>query len=292
MNVLSTLVASAAIAVLANASNAQIATPPASPHAQLTQQVGMATVTLDYSRPSMKGREIFGGLISYGQIWRAGANASTKISFDQDVDFAGNAVPAGTYALYLIPNAKQFTVILHKNTQLWGAGGYNADDDLLRVEIPVTRLATPAESFTIDLQNFHRNGAELVIRWADVQVAVPLLIDGDPAILAEIDAKVVNATGPVSASDYFSAAAFYHETGRDLGLAAGWMDNAIAMQPQAFWMVLARAELAYDMGDMERAKQGGERARQLASESPSGDYGYVGRSNLLLKKIAASSNDA
>ena len=107
------------------------------------------------------------------------------------------------------------------------------------------------------------------------------------AILAEIKTKVVQATDQVSAQDYFSAAVFYHETKRELPTAAGWMDNAIAMQPGAFWMVQARAELAYDMGDMERAKQDALRARQIAGDNPDGDYGYIAKANMLLGKIDA-----
>jgi len=280
-----TLLVVAALALLPCSLDAQLSIAPASPHAQLTQQVGLANVTLDYSRPSVNEREIFGGLIAFGKIWRTGANASTKLTFDRDVRFGGEDVPAGTYALYTIPGAERWTIVLHTNTELWGAGNYDASQDLLRVDVPVVKLADHVESLTLDFQNFHFEGADLVIRWDDTQVAVPVEVPNDEAVMAEIRAKVIEATEPVSAQDYFSAAVYYHKTGRDLQLAAGWMDNALAMQPQAFWMVLARAELAYDMGDMDRARQGAELARKLAGQSPAGDFGYVAKSELLLAKL-------
>lgn len=285
MKLLTAALSLAALALLPAAANAQLPLAPASPHATLTQQVGVANVTLDYSRPSVRGREIFGGMVAYGKVWRAGANASTKIGFDRDVRFGGEDVAAGTYALYVIPHAESWTLVLHTNTELWGAGNYDEAQDLLRVEVPVVTLNRPVESLTIDFQNFHFDGADLVIAWADTQASVPVEVPNDEAVMAEIRAKVIEASGPVSPQDYFSAGVYYHKTGRDLATAAGWIDNALAMQPQAFWMVLARAELAYDMGDLERARDGANLARKLAGQSPAGDFGYVAKSEQLLKRI-------
>lgn len=286
-----TLLLATAVAALTTSLSAQISMAPASPFAKTTQQVGLAEVQLEYSRPSAKGRPIFGGIISYGKIWRTGANASTKLGFDRDVRFGGEEVPAGTYALYTIPGERSWTVILYKNTELWGAGGYDAADDLLRIDVPVTRLAERVESLSIDFQGFDLNGAELVIRWDDTQVAVPVFVDSDAAIFAEIDAKVVNATGEVTAQDYFSAAMFYHAKKRELVTAARWMDAALEQQPEAFWMVLGRAQLAFDMGDLERAKSAATRTRELAAAYPAGDFGYVAKSELLLAKIASTTSE-
>ncbi len=281
------LLLAAAVAAFSVAASAQINLPPASPGAKLTQQVGLAEVTVEYSRPGVKGRPIFGGLVRHGQVWRTGANASTKIAFDRDVRFGGEDVPAGTYALYTIPDQRSWTVILSTNTGLWGAGGYDEADDLLRVRAPITRLAPHVESFTIDFQGFHTNGADLVLQWADTQVSVPIVVEADEVIFAQIKANVLEATGSVSAQDYFTAARFYHEQKHDLPQAAKWMDAALSENADAFWMVLARAQLALDMGDREAAKAGALRARELAGQSTQGDFGYIAKSNLLLEKIEA-----
>ncbi|MBV9127836.1 MAG: DUF2911 domain-containing protein, partial [Verrucomicrobia bacterium] len=107
--------------------------PAPSPHTTLKQRVGVTDIEVDYSRPSARGRKIFGDLVPYGQVWRTGANASTKITFGDEVKFGDKPVPAGKYALYTIPGADEWTVILSKDTSLWGAYKYKPENDLLRI---------------------------------------------------------------------------------------------------------------------------------------------------------------
>ncbi|WP_373398262.1 DUF2911 domain-containing protein [Algoriphagus halophilus] len=117
----------------------QIEMPQASPSAKIAQKVGLTDVTVSYSRPSKKGRKIFGELVPYGAIWRTGANGATVLSFSTDVKIQGKDVPKGQYALYSIPDKKSWTIILSKNTKLWGAIGYNPEEDLIRFEVSPTK---------------------------------------------------------------------------------------------------------------------------------------------------------
>lgn len=265
-------------------SQAQITKPNASPRAQLTQQIGLATAKLDYGKPAVKGRKIFGELIPFGKVWRAGANASTKISFNRDIMLHKQAIPTGEYALYVIPNKTEWTIIISKNTKLWGAGGYDAKDDLVRFNVATSKLKAHQETFYIGFENFHANGGDLIITWEKTKIVMPIFIDTDAVIYKEIKEKVINASGEIKAGTYFDAASFYVEKGKDLDQAAKWFDKAIELRPKAFWYLYARAELAFKQNDRTTARRLSEKSLKMAQESAA-DYGYIAKNELLLKKI-------
>jgi len=114
--------------------------PAASPRQRVEQQFSMSKIIIDYGRPGVNGRKIFGELVPYGQVWRAGANSSTKITFGQSVNFGGKTVPAGTYGLFIVPTEKEWKVILNKDFQQWGAYTYDPSQDVVDVTIPVNKL--------------------------------------------------------------------------------------------------------------------------------------------------------
>ena len=264
---------------------AQINKARASPRVQVRQQVGLVNVTLDYSRPGVKDRKIFGTLEPFGKVWRTGADASTKIGFDGDVTIGGKTIAAGTYALYTIPGKKRWTVIIHKKTSMWGANGYDEKNDLLRLEVPVHRRREKRETLSIDFEKFHANGADLVIAWDDVKISLPVFVDSDALVLAEIDEKINKAKGKVSAATYFDAGMFYYEKKIDLPQAAKWIDKAVAARPDAFWQTYFQAELAFTMKNKKKAKRCAETALAQARKSPGGDFGYIAKCEMLLKKI-------
>jgi len=264
---------------------AQIKKPSLSPRIETTTSVGFVNVELDYGQPGVKGRKIFGGLVPYGKVWRTGANSSTKISFDADIKLANHNIPAGDYALYTIPGEEEWTIIIHKNIELWGAGNYNATDDLVRFTVPVVKLNDIVETFTIHFESFHTNGADMVIAWDNTKVAIPAIVDSDSRIFEEIEQKVLKAEGEITAQTYFSAAQFYHSKGKDLKQAANWFDKAIELRPEAFWYVYSRAELAYEMKDYDVSRNHIEKCLAGAKASESGDYGYIGKCQLLLEKL-------
>jgi hypothetical protein len=148
--------------------------PAASPRQQVEQQFSMSKITIDYGRPGVKGRKIFGELVPYGQVWRAGANSSTKITFGQSVNFGGKIVPAGTYGLFIIPTEKEWKVILNKDFQQWGAYTYDPKQDVVEVMVPVNKLADKQEWFEITLNPTDENSANLVLKWDFAQAEVAL----------------------------------------------------------------------------------------------------------------------
>ena len=144
--------------------------------------LGLAQTTLEngtylkvfYSSPRMKGRKIFGDLVPFGQVWRTGANEATEITFSKDATFGGKAVKAGTYALFTLPGADKWTVILNSGLGQWGAFSYNAELDVLRVEATPTNSVDAYEAFTMAFEEA-AGGAHLVMNWANTRVAVPIM---------------------------------------------------------------------------------------------------------------------
>lgn len=283
-----TLLSFAALAALTATADAQITKPPMSPRAVLEQEVGLGKITIDYGRPSLRGREMIGVVEKYGVVWRTGANACTKITLTDDAEVGGEALKAGTYGLYTIPGEETWTVIFSNQANLWGAGGYDPAQDAARVDVKATRLASPHETLTIDLQGFHANGADLVIAWENVSISVPVKVDTDTRVMQEIDEKVRNAKGEVSARTYFDAAMYLYEKKENLADAEAWMDKAVEMQPQAWWQAYYQAELAFHLGKHAKAKAAAEKALAGAEASERGDFGYGARTKALLEKIHAA----
>jgi hypothetical protein len=160
------------VAVLALSAIAYGQNPPASPPgtASVTFADGKS-VTINYSRPSMKGRQIFGGLVPYGQIWRTGANAATSLKTDVDLTIGGASVPAGGYTLYTIPNETGWKLIINRETGQWGTE-YEEGQDLARVDMKVSKNTSPTEQFTISLDKTGPTMATLKLDWANTAASV------------------------------------------------------------------------------------------------------------------------
>lgn len=169
--------------------NAQINKPSLSARITTEQQVGMVNVKLDYGQSNKQNRKIFGELIPFNKIWRTGANSSTKISFDREIKLANNLISPGTYELYTIPEENQWTIILNKNSTLWGTADYEQNDDLIRFKVPLTNLQDSIETLSIHFENFNTNGGDLVITWENSKIIIPLFVDSDEIIFKEIALK-------------------------------------------------------------------------------------------------------
>ena len=131
------------------------------------------TITIDYSRPSMRGRKIFGGLVPYGQVWRTGANAATTLKTDVNLTIGGASVPAGSYTLYTIPDEKSWKLIINKETGQWGTE-YNEKDDLARADMKLAKNPSPTEQFTISFDKTSGTAATLKLDWADTTASVAI----------------------------------------------------------------------------------------------------------------------
>ncbi|WP_417429235.1 DUF2911 domain-containing protein [Halpernia sp.] len=150
--------------------------PALSPRQTVDQQLSISNIKIDYGRPAVKGREIFGKLVPYNEVWRTGANSCTKITFGQDFMFGGKLVKAGTYGLFVIPTPTEWTVILNSDSTQWGAFSFDAKKNILEVKAPVQKMETKQEWFKIDLKNLKANSVDLTFMWDMTKVSVPIMV--------------------------------------------------------------------------------------------------------------------
>ncbi len=259
----------------------QIQMPQASPSSKISQQFGLSVVTVDYSRPSARGRKIFGELVPYGQIWRTGANSATRLNFSTEVSINGQKVPAGTYALYAIPEKSQWTLILSKNTELWGAIGYNPAEDQLRFQAEATKSGKKYETFEFGFNNVTDNSVVASLKWENTQVDFKIETEVDPIVMAQIQKEIIdaNSTNP---SLLFQAANYYFSTSRDLDQAYEWVKKSTDSEPQ-YWTMHLRAKIENALGMKTEALDSATKSKEMASEA--GNPDYVALNDRLIKSI-------
>jgi hypothetical protein len=250
---------------------AQIETPAPSPTATFSQKVGLTQVTIEYSRPSMKGRQIYGNLVPFGKLWRTGANMATKITFADDVKIAGNDLPAGTYAIFTIPNKDEWTVIFNKNANQGGTGNYKESEDALRVQVKPHTISDKIETFMINIEDVTPTSAVLELGWESTLVHVPMEVSIDERIMASI--KRAMSPNP---NDYFSAAVYYRESGKDLNQALEWIDECIKIHEgngrNVFWIYRQKSLIQADMGKVKDAITTAKVSLAKAQEAGNDDY--------------------
>ena len=236
--------------------------PAPSPAATLKQRVGLTDITIVYSRPSMRGRNIFGGLLPYGEVWRTGANAATRITFSTPVKFGGVDLAAGAYELFTIPGPAEWTVILQKLPEKasWGAYTYDQKNDTARVTVKPVVTGAPVETFGFAFENLRDESATLNLAWENTRVPVEIAVNVTGQLVSQIEAAMV-ADGK---KPYFQAALFYLEHNLDLTKAAQWMDAALAEQPDAFPMLYHKARFLAKQGDKAAAIATARKSIELA----------------------------
>ncbi|BAO56654.1 DUF2911 domain-containing protein [Nonlabens marinus] len=259
----------AALCLISLGAYAQITPVQPSPSAKLMQTVGLTDVSVAYSRPAMRGREIFGELVPFNQVWRTGANANTIVTFTDSITLGGQKLKAGDYALYTKPGKDQWEVIFYSNTDNWGTPA-DWDDSLVAARVMATpvKMANASENFTIAINNLKTDGASLDMMWDKTMVSVPFNVPTDEKMLASINRII---SGP-TAADYFSAASFYLETGKDIKQAKEWIDMAAAKSPNAYWMWRTKSLIEAKMGDKNAAIESAKKSMALAAAAPNPDY--------------------
>jgi hypothetical protein len=255
--------------------------PAPSPVCTLKQRVGITDIEIVYSRPGAKGREIFGGLIQYGTVWRTGANASTKVSFSTAVKLNGTDIPAGNYALYTIPGKKEWTVIISKDTGPAGVFGYNQTNDLARFKAVPVKVAKPVETFTIDINDIRDDSATINLVWEKTCVPIKLELDLVSTLVPKIEA-VMSASG--DKKPYYPAAMFYYDHGQDLKKASEWVDVAIA-QRETYYIVHLKAKILARLGDKAGAIAAAKRSTELAIKADGPKSGYVKMNDDLISSL-------
>ncbi|RNC90235.1 MAG: DUF2911 domain-containing protein [Allomuricauda sp.] len=269
--------------VLSTTLTAQLQTPAPSPAATFTQVVGLTDVAVDYSRPAMRGRTIFGDLVPYGKVWRTGANARTKVTFGDDVKVGGTDLKKGTYAIFSIPQQSEWEVIFYTEYQ---GGGAPAELDetkvAARVTVPVYPIEMDIQSFTMTIDDITSGGAVLGIMWEKTYVGVPFEVPTEAKVSAAID-KVMNGPG---AGDYYAAASYYFSEGKDIAKAKEWIDKAMSMiEKPRFWQLRQQSLIYAKAGDKKGAIELAKKS--LADAEASGNADYIKMNKDSLKEWGA-----
>ena len=233
--------------------------PPLSPATHIHQSFSTSYIDLTYSRPSLRGRVAFGNLVPNGTVWRTGANTITKVRFGEEVKINGQAVPAGAYALLAIPDAKEWTFILNRDTAQWGTYEYKQALDVLRVKAKPMKLAAPVETMSLTVENLRPASADLVISWDRTQVALPLTADPDRLVMGQIELAMKGEKKP-----YVTAWQYYYNAGKDLTPAIGWTEEFIKANPEsAYYGYYWKAKLLQKQGKNKEAIEAANRSLEL-----------------------------
>jgi len=236
--------------------------PAASPLCSFKQRVGVTDVEISYSRPGIKGRKIFGGLVPYGKVWRTGANQATKLTFSTPVKFNGHEVAAGTYAVFSIPGKDEWTIVLNKELEPMGTSKYDEKLDVLRLTVKPSALDHVVEHMHVELDPISDTSASLDILWEKTKVSVKIEVDFVEDLTSKVDSVM---TSDQDGKPYFQAALFYFNHGKDLKKASEWVDAAIAQRPiYPFHFTKAKilAKLGDKAGALAIAKEAAESAKK------------------------------
>jgi len=237
---------------LATPARAELTLPRISQNAVVTQSIGITDLTVKYSRPGVKNRPIWGALVPYGKPWRTGANDATNFITTDPISVAGKPLPAGTYALFTIPTAGDWTVIFSKQKDLWGAFDYDSTQDVLRIQATPTAVEGQ-EWMEFSFENLAPASADLVLSWEKLRVAVPITVDVNAITLAK-GRKELAASMSDDWRTRYRLAQFCFDQGVELKDAAKWLDQSIAIKPGYSNQALRARWLAKDGNKPEAAK--------------------------------------
>lgn len=252
---------------LAGPARADLVLPRISPNASVTQTIGVTDLTVTYSRPGVKGRTIWGELVPYDKPWRTGANDATTFTTTDDIRVAGEPLPAGTYSLFTIPAIGAWTVIFSRQHDLWGAFDYDEKQDALRVPA-VPTSAEPTEWMQFTFEDLTPNSANLTLRWKELKLAVPIVVDVNGITLAKARTELAKAP----ADDWrtrMRAAQFTFDNDVAMDEGAKWLEESIAIQP-TYANLNLKARWAAKAGDTKGAVATAKRALEInkAAEKP------------------------
>ncbi|HMQ05074.1 MAG TPA: DUF2911 domain-containing protein [Pyrinomonadaceae bacterium] len=259
--------------VFAQAQPQTLKVPVLSPLSVVEQEVGLTKIKLSYARPSAKGRKIFGDLVPFDEIWRTGANASTQLTFNEDVKIAGNALKAGTYALYSIPGENEWTMIIHTNTGHRALAGnvYKQEEDAFRFKVKPAKSSAYVETFTISFTDITSSSLSVELSWENTQLKFPIEFDVDARVAEQI-IELEKAEGGMSPMNYFLAAEYNFHNGRDLSKADKWILTALEKSPKNSRFGLLRARILDKAGKRSEALKVIAEANAWAIEAKNANY--------------------
>lgn len=263
------------------ASNAQVKTPQASPFSKVEQVVGLTNINIEYSRPGIKGRTVYGDLVPFGKNWRTGANANSIISFSDAVTIDGKELKAGKYALFTTPKADSWDVIFYSDTNNWGLPQeWDNSKVALTTTVKPETLSNLVETFTIEINNITNNDATLDIVWEKTRVSVPVTVPTQDLAMASIEKALA---GP-SMSDYYSAAQYYYQSNKDMNKALLWINNAVSMTPTGkdtpFWYLRLKSLIQAKLGDKKGAIETAKYSLEGAKKAGNADYEKMNKDSI------------
>lgn len=263
------LLASLTFFVAVFATNAQkLETPRPSPMQKFTQEFALGDITLDYSRPGIKGRTVFGDLVPYGKMWRTGANYSTKITVTDIIQIEGNKVEPGTYAIYTIPGKDKWEIMLYSDLKLGGnVAKYDKANEVLRFSVTPTMVTEKVESFTMNIADLRDNSATLEMVWENTRVPIKITAEIDEVIMANIKKTIIEDNRP-----YYTAASYYYENDKDLTKALEWVKIASSKRPDAYWVKMLQARIEMKLGKKKEAIATAKEVQKIAGEKKNDDY--------------------
>lgn len=269
--------------------SAQIDTPAPSPAGSVSGKVGLTDIEVNYSRPQMKGRKIFGEgddfLVPFGQMWRTGANAGTKVKFSDDVKISGTDLAAGEYLLLTIPGKDSWAISFYKDLSLGGnVAAFDETKEAIRVNVKPSKLTETVKTLTFNISDISANSenANIQLSWENTAVNIPVTVSFDERVM-----KAIADNTKVNPGNYITAANYYFNTGKDLNQALNWVNMYLAEgeNSKQFWHVHLKAQILAKMGNTKEAKKTAEESMELAKNFPAGDFGYIKRNQDLIKSL-------
>ncbi len=268
------LAAAAAILLLSvsTASAQRLTEPDASPAAHIRQTVGITEIAVTYHRPAVAGREVWGKLVPYGEIWRAGANENTTVEFSTDVKIGGKPLKAGTYGFHVLPTQKKFTVIFSTASTSWGSFSYDQKEDALRVTVVPKPLPTSEERLAFRFDEPSNTKTTLTLAWEKLAVPVVIEVDTPKLVMAHMKRELRGSAG-FTWQAHNQAAAFWLANGGNLNEALKHSDRSVEMSPN-YANLMTRARILDKKGNAEGAKQARAKAQPLATEADLNQAAY------------------
>jgi len=238
--------------------------PDQSPAASVTQTIGLTDITVNYHRPAVNGRKIWGELVPYNEPWRAGANENTTITISSDVKIGGKPLRAGTYGVHVIPTPTDWTIAFSTVTTAWGSYGYDQKDDATRVTITPRVTATSEERLVFRFDDPSDTKATLVLAWEKLAAPIAIEVDTPKVVLASIHAQLLGQAR-FSWQAYSQAASYLLRTGGSLDEAVKFADRSIELSP-TYANRMIRAALFDKQGNAKAAADLRVTALPLATE--------------------------
>ena len=245
--------------------------PQASPEASVSQRVGLTDVTITYHRPAVAKRKVWGDLVPYGQVWRAGANENTTIEFSTPVSIGGKTVPAGTYGLHMLPTEKDWTVILSSVSSAWGSFTYDEKEDAVRVS-STPKPAEFEERLEYRFENPTETSADVVMAWDKLAVSFPIQVDTNKVVMASLQSQL-RGLPRFGWQGWNQAANWALQHDQDLNQALQWADRSVNTATN-FTNLRTKAAILEKKGDTKQAEDLRAQAMKIATEADINVYGY------------------